>query len=620
LNMPCDDLNHLELVSTIGFNGNVNRGLIIHPDREHMIYPLGSTVIIRNLTTNRQEFLTGHKNNVSCLTVSKSGKYLASGQVTHMGFKADIIVWDYEKRSLLYRLTLHKVKVEALAFSPNELYLVSLGGQDDGSVVVWNMKTAAAVCGSPAAVQSAGTTFTVNYANNSDDIFVTAGEGTLRVWELDLQNRKIRPLECNMGQLKRIVKCVEVDENDHYFYCGTTSGDILKMNMKTKLVANYGPAKGKFSRGIADIKILKTGDLLVGAGDGTVALVKGNSDKYGLVKPAMKVQGAVTSIALRGEGHQFFVGTNKSQIFRFNFTDSAMTPIVSAHYEPVADVAFPVGCSELFATCSGDDIRVWHTLTSRELLRITVPNMICHAIEFMQDGHSLISAWEDGKIRAFLPESGKLHYTIDNAHNSGVTAIATTEDCKKIISGGGEGQVRVWDISERTNIPRLKEAMKEHKSAITCIKVRPNGGECVTASDDGTCIIWDLCRFVRKQMVMSNTLFRCVCYHPMGIQIITSGTDRKVAYWETFDGSQIREVEGSKTGSINGMDISPDGTAVITGGDDKLIKLWDYNEGAVHWVGEGHSGNVTRVKMCPNRAYIVSVSQDGAILIWRYPQ
>jgi len=63
-----------------------------------------------------------------------------------MGFKADIIVWDFVERKLLYRLTLHKVKVEALAFSPNELYLVSLGGQDDGSVVVWNLQTSDAVC------------------------------------------------------------------------------------------------------------------------------------------------------------------------------------------------------------------------------------------------------------------------------------------------------------------------------------------------------------------------------------------------------------------------------------------------------------------------------------------
>ena len=46
-----------------------------------MIYPLGCTVIIRNLNTRKQEFLTGHSNNVSCLAVSKSGRYLASGQV-----------------------------------------------------------------------------------------------------------------------------------------------------------------------------------------------------------------------------------------------------------------------------------------------------------------------------------------------------------------------------------------------------------------------------------------------------------------------------------------------------------------------------------------------------------
>ena len=42
------------------------------------------------MNTKKQEFLTGHTNNVSCLAVSKSGRYLASGQVTHMGFKVKI--------------------------------------------------------------------------------------------------------------------------------------------------------------------------------------------------------------------------------------------------------------------------------------------------------------------------------------------------------------------------------------------------------------------------------------------------------------------------------------------------------------------------------------------------
>ena len=33
---------------------------------------------------------------------------------------------------------------------------------------------------------------------------------TLRVWELDVENRKIRAVEVSMGQLKRAVKCIQV--------------------------------------------------------------------------------------------------------------------------------------------------------------------------------------------------------------------------------------------------------------------------------------------------------------------------------------------------------------------------------------------------------------------------
>ena len=45
-----------------------------------------------------------------------------------MGFKADVIVWDYEAKAPYATFTLHKVKVEALAFSPSDKYLVTLGG------------------------------------------------------------------------------------------------------------------------------------------------------------------------------------------------------------------------------------------------------------------------------------------------------------------------------------------------------------------------------------------------------------------------------------------------------------------------------------------------------------
>lgn len=70
------------------------------------------------------------------------------------------------------------------------------------------------------------------------------------------------------------------------------------------------------------------------------------------------------------------------------------------------------------------------------------------------------SGWDDGKIRAFTPESGRLLYAIENAHKSGVTAVATTSDSKHIISGGGEGEVRVWEMNGHTW--KMKGSIKEH--------------------------------------------------------------------------------------------------------------------------------------------------------------
>ena len=74
-------------------------------------------------------------------------------------------------------------------------------------------------------------------------------------------------------------------------------------------------------------------------------------------------------------------------------------------------------------------------------------------------------------------------------------------------------------------------------------------------------------------MIRSNTLFNFVCYHPDEHQILTTGTDRKIGYWEAFDGSMIRELDGSSGGSINTMDISADGKYFVSGGDDRLIKV-----------------------------------------------
>ena len=196
-------VQELELEGVIGFSGVQRHALLLHPNDAHIIYPLGATVVIRNVHDNKdQTFLQGHTDRVTCITMSKDGKLLASGQITHMGYLAQIMVWDISQigtgqPKLMHVLKLHKVQIQALAFSCHGSYLASLGGADDNNLVIWRVEDGMAICGSPASHDSA---LTLCWYNNSEGSLASGGLRNLRVWDFDAVNRKVRPTDVALGQ------------------------------------------------------------------------------------------------------------------------------------------------------------------------------------------------------------------------------------------------------------------------------------------------------------------------------------------------------------------------------------------------------------------------------------
>lgn len=79
----------------------------------------------------------------------------------------------------------------------------------------------------------------------------------------------------------------------------------------------------------------------------------------------------------------------------------------------------------------------------------------------------------------------------------------------------------------------------------------------------------------RKHVLSANTQFTCAQFFPTAVQVLATGTDRKISYWESFDGSLVRYVEGSSKGCINWLSINSSGEMFISGGDDQIIKVHD---------------------------------------------
>jgi len=114
-------------------------------------------------------------------------------------------------------------------------------------------------------------------------------------------------------------------------------------------------------------------------------------------------------------------------------------------------------------------------------------------------------------------------------------------------------------------------------------------------------------------------MFMMAQFTPDGIQILTCGTDRKIAYWETLDGSLVREIEGSSVGTINCVDINPDGRRFITGSNDCTVKIWEYDSADLTHIGTFHAAIITACKFSTDGEHIVTASADGTIMIWKCP-
>jgi len=58
-----------------------------------------------------------------------------------------VIVWNYKEGTMKGNYETHKVGVVDLCFTCNSDFLVSLGGRDDGNVVVWDVQKSSLICG-----------------------------------------------------------------------------------------------------------------------------------------------------------------------------------------------------------------------------------------------------------------------------------------------------------------------------------------------------------------------------------------------------------------------------------------------------------------------------------------
>jgi WD40 repeat protein len=289
--------------------------------------------------------------------------------------------------------------------------------------------------------------------------------------------------------------------------------------------------------------------------------------------------------AMRREQH--FIGRHPTTLFQclWNLCWWYGSPEAAHHYAPTADAAANGVGSEairltgrlynaLFGRSKGSDASSGGAPTLRALMDRWRVEKAARQPE---------AIWVRSLRPPVLPLSAA--HMVLGGHGSDIGEVAVTADGTRLVSGSGDGTLRLWDT--HTGAELLVCRAPEETRYLPRVAITADGRLLTLLLAGSRAVtLWDAeTGKVLRQLGPYTADLRCVAFSPDGRRLAAGASDAHAIVWDVDSGEQLALLHDESSAEIARVAFSQrDGALLLTGGhpvkdQDQYAGLWDWQTG-----------------------------------------
>merc|ERR1740123_2551949 len=256
-----------------------------------------------------------------------------------------------------------------------------------------------------------------------------------------------------------------------------------------------------------------------------------------------------------------------------------------------------------------------------------------YALHWGPDSNAIVTASQDGKLIIWASHTGNKQLAI-TLNSAWVMTCAFSPSYEYIASGGLDNTVSIFKTSAsnandaapnggRFRSKDLHRELEKHDGYLSCARFIDNN-EIISASGDGTCIVWDIqSRSVRNLFIEHTGDVMSIDLNKKQPKLFVSGSvDATAKVWDIRVGERCVANFPGHISDINTVKWFVDDNSIVTGSDDGTVRMFDMrsyrqlNEYADVENSSLHSqdaAGVTSVDVSLSGSYIFAAYDNGQV-------